>query len=304
MKFLPNFLRKKPTLESVPSDSKDENTPQQEFKKGNINKASYKIIIYETISGLPRKVMEFMAVRIVDEEDHIPYLRFENAKTKKVWLEIFPQQVQEFMNYTEKEVDDKISKLKKKIKEEEQKEFSKINIKDLQYDLIKLEAKKRSFKFSSTTSYISLDENNVPEIFYKRQGSSFIPFKWDCDSSTIFLPSDNKKKNSAIALRNKESKYPTRENQVRIATMVVFILACILALGAGFLFYEAGKNYADNELNNIKEQNLKDMQNLNKVFQQQGQTMQQILQNMSGNIIVTGRAESSKDSPTIDLEKK
>ena len=293
--------KQKKELSNSEENLEDEELPKG-FKKSNTDKASYKIEIYECINGLPRRVSKFTAKRIIDENDYIPYLYYQNPKTKKIWLEIFPQKDRTLDYYNEKEVEKDIENIKKEIKKSEKSEYSTVNILDLKFKLKKLEAKKRTFKFSLNSSYIYLDENNMPIIKYNREGSTNIPFKWDADTSTIYNPSDNKKKSASIVLRNKENKYPNRENQVRIATMVVFVMAILLASGAGFWHYKAFKAYDVNEINKIKEQNLKDINDLNKIFRQQGNTMNNILNNMSNNIIVTGsNVGKDKTKKNIDF---
>lgn len=282
--------KKQETLEPINEDGQD-------FKNKTIKKSSYRIHLYEDLSGLPRKIKTFVADRMTDEDDNIPYLRYEDQKTKKVWLEIFPQKVEENIKYSEKELKEKIGELRKKIKVESEKEFSRVNLKDYKHKLMKLLAIERSFKFSQKTSYISLDENGVPEIFYERDGSNYIPFKWDTDKSTIYHPDDNLNKSATISLRNKEKKYPTAENRVRIATMIMFVLLFIGVIGNGVLSWKLVGMYDEAEITKLKEQNLQDTQTYNELFKQQAGTMQTILNNMSSNIIVTGGGTSRDDRP-------
>jgi len=298
-----NKNKKKDNKEQMQDMTNQEEELPKGFNKSQTDKASYKIEIYESINGLPRRVSQFTAKRIVDENDYIPYLYYQNQKTKKVWLEIFPQKDTSLSNLNEKDIDKKINDVKQTIKNEYEKEYSTQNMKDLEFKLKKLEAKKRTFMFSFKSSYIYLDENNMPVIKYNREGSNNIPFKWDTDNNTIYLPSDNKKKNASITLRNKENKYPTRENQVRIATMVLFIVAFLIAGGAGFWHYKAFQSYDNNEINKIKEQNLEDMQKLNHLFQKQGQTMQTILNNMSQNIVVTSSTPKGDSDRPVNFDK-
>ncbi|MCJ8328321.1 MAG: hypothetical protein MJK08_14615 [Campylobacterales bacterium] len=104
-------------------------------KKNQINKAEYNIVLLEKLGGTVRIIRTFDAHRFRDDEDHVVYLK--NDKQK--FLEIFPQQINDFKNYSEKEVTRLIDKYQKQL-EAERKEDSQINDKNIEYELLKLKA--------------------------------------------------------------------------------------------------------------------------------------------------------------------
>lgn len=305
-----NIFKKKKTKKQKEQEkqsqfTEDETQGDEEFLKGfetkNVDKTTYNIVIYETLTGLPRKVMSFKAKRIIDKDDRIPYLYYFNKKTEKEWLEVFPQQIKDFIDYTDKEIDEMISKTNKKLKEERNKKNSTANLKDIEYQLVKLRAKKRSLKFKQNASYISLDDNNVPTIFFKRDGSNFIPWKWDDDNNTILLPSDNKKKGSSILLANKENKYPRKDQQMKISTYVMFAVACLLVIAGLFFAYKMYTMYDDNAINEAKKQCLQTAVDTTKAIKGQADSISSIINEMEGNIIVTGNVATKDNNRQVNL---
>lgn len=218
MKILNWFKKKKEKKIENPADFSGEN--DKEF-----NKAKYKIVLLEKLGGTVREIINFEAERWVDSLDHVVYLRNE----KKKFLEIFPQQIQDFKNYDETEVDSLLQTNINKLKRERKNDSDEVNDKDIEYEILKLRAKKRSFKFNKTSSYLSFDEKGKPTFYFLREGSTFFPFKWDTDTGTIFVPSDNRKKSASIALRNKEQKYNTQKiiAGVQILLLVIQIVALL-----------------------------------------------------------------------------
>lgn len=235
------FRRKKNLKDAYESEKKSD-------KSGN-----YKIHIYEAFGKTPKKIKSFTAKRWVDEDDLIPYLRYKDPETDKLWLEIFPEQVKDFVHESEKQIEDKLKKVRTKLVEERKKKEPTVNFKDLEYEIMKLDAKLRTFKFSRDSSYVSLNEYSEPEFFYKREGSNYVPFKWDLDTSSIYTPSDNKKKSATIALRNKENKYPTTPASHKVLGLIFLAILMIGAVGFGYLTYKSVDQYSDSEINNAIE---------------------------------------------------
>lgn len=217
---------------------------EEEAKKKNINKARYKIIVKDKLGSTTRTIKIFYADRWIDESDYVVYLR----NTKLNFLEIFPQKINDFVNYTEETIDTKLDNLRESLMNELKEDTEELNEEDIKYEIQKLEAKKRSFKFSDNASYISLSEINQPEIYYLREGSTFFPYKWDSDTRTIYTPSDNKKKNAAICLRNKELKYSKHQKTLQGAMIGILILNVIVLFGGGFTWYKAFTAYDDSNI--------------------------------------------------------
>ena len=206
-------------------------------KKNQINKAEYNIVLLEKLGGTVRIIRTFDAHRFRDDEDHVVYLK--NDKQK--FLEIFPQQINDFKNYSEKEVTRLIDKYQKQL-EEERKEDSQINDKNIEYELLKLKAKERSFKFDDKASYLSFDETSRPTFFLLREGSNFFPFKWDTDTKTIFVPSDNRKKSASLALRNKQNKYNIKK-MLDGLSIILIIVGFAMSAGGAYLLFKGNSAY-------------------------------------------------------------
>jgi len=209
---------------------------KEEKEKNEVNKAEYKIVLVEKLGGTVRVIKSFFASRWKDEEDHVVYLK--NGDKSVAFMEIFPQQINDFKNYGENEVDKLIDKYSTILERERDRDTEELNDKDVEYELLKLKAKKRSFKFDSNASYLSFDENARPTFYFLREGSTFFPLKWDTNTKNIFVPSDNRKKSASISLRNKENKYNTKKllDGVSIVLLVVGFLMCS---GGGYFLFKA-----------------------------------------------------------------
>lgn len=202
--------------------------------KAEVSKAEYKVVLVEKLGGTVREIKTLYVERWKDLEDDVVYLR--NVQSK--FLEIFPQQINDFKNYTPEEVNNLIKKYQKALEGEREVDTEKVNEKDIENELMKLKAKKRSFKYDANSSYLSFDEKSRPTFYYLREGSTFFAFKWDTDTKTIFVPSDNRKKSASIALRNKESKYSTK-TMIEAATILALILSVVFFGAGGYFWFKA-----------------------------------------------------------------
>lgn len=209
-------------------------------EKNEVNKAEYNVVIVEKLGGTVREIKDLDAYRFRDDEDHVIYLK--NDKEK--FMEIFPQQINDFKNYTEEEVDKLINKYQSILEKERDRDSENVNDKDIEFELLKLKAKKRSFKFSSNASYLSFSKNGRPTFYFLREGSTFHPVKWDVDTKTIFTPSDNRKKSASLSLRNKQNKYNTKK-MLDGASIILIIVALIMAAGGGYFVFKSKQAYDD-----------------------------------------------------------
>lgn len=205
----------------------------------NRNKAEYNVILLKKQGGTVKAIKKFPAHRW-RADDHVVYLR--NDKRNIKFLELFPEQITDFKDYTEEEINKKIDSIKTKLKREREHDTGEVNDKDLEFELRQLEAKKRSFMFSPKSNYEFLDEDNVPTFYFLRQGSTFIPFKWDTDTSTIFIPSDNRKKSASLILRNKEQKYNINKVLTGASIFIALLALGFLAL-SGWTYMKATDKY-------------------------------------------------------------
>lgn len=230
---LPNIFRKKKVITQ-------NNKTQEEGKpsKDETNKAEYKIVLLEKLGGTVRVIKELYVQRWKDKEDDVVYLKNDKAE----FLEIFPQQMNDFKNYTPDEVNSLVKKHEKALADEHENDDENINDKNIEYELLKLKAKQRSFKFDANASYLSFDSKSRPTFYFLREGSTFFPFKWDTSTKSIFIPSDNRKKSASITLRNKETKYNTKK-LLEGGTILLLLLGIIFFGGGGYTWYKASQSY-------------------------------------------------------------
>jgi len=207
----------------------------------DVNKAKFQVIILDTIAGAPRYVTEFEAIRYRDDIDHVVYLK----NDKKQFLEIFPEQITDFKNYTEGEVDKLIKETQINLRRERVRDSEEINDKDLETQLLKLQAKKRSFRFDINASYVCNWKGSKPTFFFLRKGSNFLPYKWDSKTTSIFVPSDNRKKSASIALRNKDTKYTKHKKLIEGGVILMLILGFCMMMGGGYSWYKANQSHKE-----------------------------------------------------------
>lgn len=209
---------------------------EEEENKSEASKAEYKVVLVEKLGGTVREIRTLFAERFRDDEDHVVYLR----NNKSNFIEIFPQQINDFKNYTETEVHRLIDKNTKILQDERNADTENVNDKDIEYELLKLQAKRRSFKFDPNASYLSFDDKGRPTFYFLREGSTFYPFKWDTDTKTIFVPSDNRKKSANLALRNKETKYDGKK-LIEGATILLLAIGFIMLASGGYFWYKTSQ---------------------------------------------------------------
>jgi hypothetical protein len=212
--------------------------------KGSIEN-KYLITVKEKLGSNTRNIKSFYAVRYLDNEDFVQYLY--NKKLK--FLELFPQQEKDFSDFSKDDVQKKLGKLKEKLKAELEEDTEEINDDDLNFEIMKLEAKLRHIKYSNdSSSYLTLGEDGVPEFIFIREGSTFHPVKWDINTKTIYTPSDNKKKSASMLLRNKEYKYTRFKDVVEGITIFLLVISGIFAIGGGYMYYKAYNLYDNSNI--------------------------------------------------------
>jgi len=196
----------------------------EEKKTDGIKKEVYRVVLKEKLGDTTRTIKTFDAKRFIDIDNHVVLLTNEKLK----FMEIFPEEVKDFTDYDKEKIKAKLDKLKVSMQSELE-DDTELNEKDIEYEIIKLEAIKRSFLYSKG-SYISFAEDGQPYFTFLREGSSFHAFRWDANTKTIYTPSDNKKKSAILSLRNKETKYGPK-NIVETITIILLLVGLVLTLG-------------------------------------------------------------------------
>lgn len=195
------------------------------------SKAEYKVVIKEKFSKGTTTLKTILARREIDLDDHVVYL----SNVQESFLELMPQDENDFEQLNEKEINLKLAAAKKALKAHGTKEDTGTNVQNALYEVMKLEAKKRALKYNPESSYITLDENGTKTFYYLREGSTFYPFKWDVDNRTVYVANENVKKKAGMARRNKTIKYSKFKNVIEGSVMFMMIINVILALGLGYV---------------------------------------------------------------------
>ncbi len=189
------------------------------------------------------------ARREIDEGDHVVYL----SNVSEQFLELFPQDENDFQKLDAKEIDKQLKHAKDTWNKEQQKDDPNINEHNYLYKIMQLEAKKRALKYNKNSAYMTINEEGVKTFYYLREGSTFYPFKWDVDNSTIYVANDNVKKKAGMARQNKRIKYSKFKNVIEGSVMFMMIINIIMALGLGYISFKIFDKFDESEI--IKAQN-------------------------------------------------
>ncbi len=258
--------------------------------EGDTSKVStpkYKIVVLESLGKQTREVRRFSAERFIDETDNVVYLRHEKFK----FFEIFPEDEPKKIDLSTEEIDKKLEEIQRLLKSPKTMKEKGLNPKNLEYDQMKFGAWKRALTYGTDASYISFDQQSSPTFYFLRKGSTFYPFKWDTDTSTVYAASDNKKKKSTIALRNKENKYKTKkfvETSTLIFLLIVIVVGLVEIWGAAKLF----KSYDESEIAAIKRACVEDVVVASEKMEQSANAISRI----------TAKIESQINKPDIVIE--
>lgn len=258
--------------------------------EGDTSKAAtpkYKIVVLESLGKQTREVRRFNAERFIDETDNVVYLRNEKLK----FFEIFPEDEPQKIDLSIDEIDKKLEEIQDYLKSPKKMKDKGLNPKNLEYDQMKFGAQKRALSYGTDASYISFDQQSSPTFYFLRKGSTFYPFKWDTDTSTVYAASDNKKKKSTIALRNKENKYKTKkfvETSTLIFLLIVIVVGLVEIWGAAKLF----KSYDESEIAAIKRACVEDVVVASEKMEQSANAISRI----------TDKIENQINKPDVVIE--
>ncbi len=195
------------------------------------SKAEYSIVIKEKFGIGTTTLKTITAKRELDPDDHVVYL----SNVAEKFLELFPQDENDFENLDIKEINSQLNQARKIWKAEQNKDTEQINEQNYLYKIMKLEAKKRALKYNKNSPYMTINEAGVKTFYYLREGSTFFPFKWDVDNRTVYVANENVKKKAGMARRNKSIKYSKFKNVIEGSVMFIMILNVIMALGLGWV---------------------------------------------------------------------
>jgi hypothetical protein len=229
-------------------------------KKEERNKkktGEFNIIVLEGI-GTPRQVASFSANRFVDD-DKVPFIVNEQYKFK----EMYPQDIQQTYTLDIEDIQNNIENLEKELKNLKNKKIEDVtdddtNPEDIKKELRTLRAKERGYKFDKSGGYACVVDG-ITTFYFKREGNTFFPLKFDLVSNHIFVPSHPVIKKAGILLRNKEQKYLEKkliETSVLILLIVVIVGTIANLIAAGYLY----KKYDESNLAMIERDSIEAQQ--------------------------------------------
>ena len=133
------------------------------------SKAEYEIVIKEKFGIGTTTLKKITAKREIDPDDHVVYL----ANLAENFLELFPQDENDFEQLDAKEITTGLAKAKLDWKKEQTKTDTIVNKQNYLYKIMKLEAKKRALMYNRESPYMTINESGVKTFYYLREGSIF-----------------------------------------------------------------------------------------------------------------------------------
>jgi len=271
---------------------KTETDTSKDNKKtsGKTSKAAYKVVIKEKAGNLTTTLTEIEVERYIDPDDYVVYLM--NMKGNIKFLELFPQDENDNVKLTEKQVDSRLQKAREKLRQEEIVDEEDVNIKNLEFEVMKYEALKRSFKFDKSAPYITIDSDGTKKFYFLREGSTFYPFKWDTETKTVYTASDNKKKKAGIARRNKQLKYSKFKNVIEGSVMFIAIINVVALAGLVFGYYQLFDKYDDSQVIEIQNYCLTKAAEWTAITEKNAKATEQLINNLNDQVV--------KSNPIVD----
>lgn len=217
---------------------KDKNKEQNKAGVSNkttssTSKAEYSIVIKEKFgAGATTTLKTITAKREIDLDNHVVYL----ANVAEGFLELMPTDEKNFEMLDAKEIQKRLDEAKKNLKKEPKDADKGVNKQNYLYAVMKLEAQKRALKYDPNNAYETINEYGVKEFIFLREGSTFAPFKWDTNTKTIYVASENVKKKAAMARNNKSMKYSKFKNVIEGSVMFMMIINIVMSLGLGYVY--------------------------------------------------------------------
>lgn len=192
----------------------------------------YAVELYDVWDTTSKRLPAFGANRIV--EGNTSFLFNEQRGFK----EPFPENSQEFLEFTLEETEEKIKELEKRIKELEKNNNTTSSVRDLKKSLRIFRGYKRSLTLKGNGSFMILNEYGKPTFMFDRVGDVKLPLYKNVDRSTLYIPSELKTKNSTKLLKENDEKNG-KDMQVKLATYALIIILVLFALAFIWFGYKA-----------------------------------------------------------------
>lgn len=196
------------------------------------------------VNGDTSIVRRIIRCKRFQHDDSVVTLRPVNKKEN--FEELQPQLDEDYLNLKKADIETKLVKANKQLQDVNDGKVKNLNIWNIKYDIFQLKAMLRKTKFGKA-NFMTFNEHREPIYTFLRKGSTLHPMAEDVDTSTVYVPSDYKKKKSAMSVRNKEAKYSKFAGAlVNIGTAILLIVNLIMFAGNGFWSYAMYK-YSDSE---------------------------------------------------------
>lgn len=202
------------------------------------------VVIWEKVGNTDSFVSEFKVKRLFDEKDRTSYL----INEKKRFFELEPQQERDFVKMSKDEIEKKLKSLREALKKEQQQDTEKINDKNLEFEILQLEAKLRYYKYDPATSYLRFGKGGVKQYEFLRDGNTLYPYKRDLDTATIYIPNDTKRKKAGVSRGNKINKYSKHKKILEGGAVFIFFAGLIMFCVGGYALIKTQSTYDDTNL--------------------------------------------------------
>lgn len=248
--------RKKQKEEEKPTNTN--NSPLEQLDEINkteakddiaaVGKAEYLITLKEEIGDTLREVTHFTASRWVDKEEYLVYL----YNPKLNFMELFPQRDKDLIKLNKKEIREKLKNKRAELKKlEETTDPVKVNKKNVELEVMKLEAKLKASDWEKT-AFLEFGSKGEKKITFMREGTNMFPIAYDSKRNIYGIPSDIRKKSAAILMRNKENKYNRHKAILEGGVFGALVLSIIFMLLSGYTLFKAYNLYEENPINQAK----------------------------------------------------
>ena len=186
----------------------------------------------------------FIRCKRFQYEDGVVTLKPVNKKEN--FEEIFPQLEPDFQSFNMNEIKNKLQALQNKLKLIEKGQIKNVNMWNVKWEIFQLKAAERKLKFGKC-NFMTFNIHREPCFTFIRKGSTLHPLAEDLDTNSIYVPSDYKKKKSAMSVRNKENKYSKYASAlVSVGAAILLIVNVVMFVGNAWWSYSIMK-YSDSE---------------------------------------------------------
>jgi hypothetical protein len=200
-------------------------------EKTTKKRMAYKITVCDPLGESPREINTFGAEKVRDN-DGVVWLSNED----KAFKEIFPLDSDNVVRYSKESIDKEISKIEKsKIGKNE-------NALNKESRLLELKKLKKGLE-NPKGSFLKIDKDGTPHLFYLRYRTAYVPIKWNLDFSTVHTPVEPLIKNVLTTQLDKMKKYNQTKENIISGGMIFFML--ILIIWTAVLGYMSLKFYAE-----------------------------------------------------------